>query len=260
VSHELRTPLTSISASLGLLAGGAAGPLPAPAQRLLTIAQANGERLVRLINDILDIEKMESGEPIFDLKPVDIGALVEQAIEAHRDYAGSHGVDVKLGSPSSDAIVIGDADRLNQVLTNLLSNAVKFSSLGKPVVVSIESGGSTVRICVRDYGPGIPDSYRDRIFDKFVQVDATDARRRGGTRLGLSIVREIVNRLGGRVGFEPALDGTIFFVELPKAQSAAQLPVGQSLHRPVSPSAKCDADTVAAAIVANQRLPASCAG
>jgi PAS domain S-box-containing protein len=216
VSHELRTPMTSIAGSLGLLSGGAAGPLPEPAKRLLTIAHSNSQRLVRLINDILDIEKIESGKVVFALRPVELRALTEQAIDANKGFAESFGVSVRLDAAAADAVVRVDPDRMTQVITNLLSNAVKFSPRGDEVLVKIENHGTNVRLSVHDRGPGVPDNYKTRIFEKFVQVDATDARQKGGTGLGLSIVRQIMMRLNGEVGLESAVGvGSVFYVELP---------------------------------------------
>jgi PAS domain S-box-containing protein len=216
VSHELRTPMTSIAGSLGLLAGGAAGPLPDPAKRLLAIAHSNSQRLVRLINDILDIEKIESGKVVFALQPVELKRLTEQAIEANKGFAESFGVVVRLDPASAEAVVRVDPDRMTQVIINLLSNAVKFSPRGEEVVVAVENNGTNTRVTVRDHGPGVPEDYRTRIFEKFVQVDATDARQKGGTGLGLSIVKQIMLRLGGEAGLEPAPGGgSIFHVELP---------------------------------------------
>ncbi len=215
VSHELRTPMTSIAGSLGLLVGGAGGALPDPAKRLLTIAHSNSQRLVRLINDILDIEKMESGKSVFALQPVELRALVEQAIEANRGFAEGYGVSVNLAADAAQGVVRVDPDRMTQVIINLLSNAVKFSPRGQEVVVGIEHKGTTIRVTVRDHGPGIPENYTSRVFEKFVQVDASDARQKGGTGLGLSIVKQIMLRLGGDVGLESAAGGgTIFHVEL----------------------------------------------
>jgi PAS domain S-box-containing protein len=215
VSHELRTPLTSISGSLGLLIGGAAGALPDPAARLLMIAQTNSQRLVRLVNDILDIEKMESNQIAFNFRRVDARALVEQAIEANRGFADGYGVRVRLDPASVAGEVHADADRLAQVVTNLLSNAIKFSPPDGEVTVAIEQRDQEVRISVRDHGPGIPAEFRPHMFEKFAQADATDARRMGGTGLGLSIVKQIVTRLGGSVGFEDAPGGgTVFHVDL----------------------------------------------
>jgi signal transduction histidine kinase len=216
VSHELRTPLTSIAASLGLLIGKLAGILPGPAGRLLSIAYTNSRRLVRLVNDILDIEKLESGRVMFDLTKVDIRLLVEHAIEANRGYAQSLKVRIRLIDSTAVGEVRADADRLVQVVTNLLSNAIKFSPADNEVVVSIEKGTGAIRISVRDHGIGIPEEFRAHLFEKFAQADATNARQNGGTGLGLSIVKQIVERLGGEVGFNDAPGGgTIFYVELP---------------------------------------------
>jgi PAS domain S-box-containing protein len=233
VSHELRTPLTSISGSLALLVGNAAGKLPDPVMRLLTIAHKNSQRLVRLINDILDIEKMESGEVVFVVKRVDVRPLVEQAIEASRAYAESLGVTMRVDASSTSGEVRADPDRLVQVITNLLSNAIKHSPPGEEVVVSITATGDGVRIAVRDHGPGIPASFKSRIYEKFAQADATDSRQKGGTGLGLSIVKSIVTRLRGSTGFSDAPGGgTIFHVELPAWQSAvdATAPPVEEFH------------------------------
>jgi PAS domain S-box-containing protein len=215
VSHELRTPLTSISGSLGLLIGGAAGKLPESAERLLAIAQTNSQRLVRLVSDILDIEKMESNRIAFNFKRVDARALVEQAIEGNRGFADGYGVRVRLDPESATGEVHADPDRLSQVVTNLLSNAIKFSPPDGEVVVAIQQRDHLVRISVRDRGPGIAADFRPHIFEKFAQADASDARRKGGTGLGLSIVKQIVTRLGGTVGFDDAPGGgTVFHVDL----------------------------------------------
>jgi signal transduction histidine kinase len=208
--------LTSISGSLGLLMGKAAGILPEPARRLLEIAHTNSQRLVRLINDILDIEKFESGRVVFDLRRIEVRSLVEKTIEAMKGFAEGHAVRIRIENSSVVADVRADADRLAQVVTNLLSNAVKFSPPGEEVAVTIEKGADIVSISVRDYGPGIPADFKSRVFERFAQAEATNARRQGGTGLGLSIVKQIVERLGGEVGFVDAVgSGTIFHVELP---------------------------------------------
>ena len=217
VSHELRTPLTSIAASLRLLVGGAKGPVPEPIKRLVDLAHANSQRLVRLVNDILDLGAIEAGKMTFSFRRIAIRTLVEQAVEANRPFAESVGVRLTIDAESADADIRVDPDRLVQAITNLLSNAVKFSPRDRDVVVAISAQDDHVRISVRDHGPGIPDDYKARIFDKFVQVDATDARQKGGTGLGLSIVRQIMIRHGGDVGFAPAPGGgTIFHADLPR--------------------------------------------
>jgi len=216
VSHELRTPLTSIAGSLGLLMGNAAGKLPDAVVRLLAIAHTNSQRLVRLVNDILDIEKMESGQIVFKFGRVEVRSLVGQAIEANRGFAKGSDVRIRLEEASVVCDVRADPDRLAQVVTNLLSNAIKFSPANNEVVVAIESGTDLVRISVRDHGPGISADFKPRIFERFAQADATNARQKGGTGLGLSIVKQIVDRLSGEVSFTDAPGGgTIFHVELP---------------------------------------------
>ena len=216
VSHELRTPLTSIAGSLGLLAGGAGGALPAAAAHLIEIAHNNSQRLVRLINDILDVEKIESGQTAFKFKRLATRPLIEQVIDASRGYADGFQVQIRLDGAGATGEVYADPDRLAQVITNLLSNAIKFSPQHGEVLVTIEQSEKTVRIAVRDHGKGIPHEFRPRIFERFAQADGSDARRKGESGLGLSIVRQIMTRLGGTVGFDDASGGgTIFHIDLP---------------------------------------------
>jgi signal transduction histidine kinase len=226
VSHELRTPLTSISGSLGLLMGNAAGSLPKPMARLLAIAHTNSQRLVRLVDDILDIEKMQAGRMVFNFSRVEVRSLVAQAIAANRGFAEGYGVRVRLEDARIPADVRADPDRLLQVVTNLLSNAIKFSPVDHEVVVAIEKGTDMVRFTVRDHGPGIPIDFKPLIFEKFVQADAGFARHKGGSGLGLSIVKQIVDRLSGEVGFADAPGGgTIFHVQLPCWDHVASLAI-----------------------------------
>ena len=221
VSHELRTPLTSIAGSLGLLAGGAGGTLPERAGRLVGIAHANSQRLVRLINDILDIEKIESGQMTFTMEALDTTELARRALEAMQGLAAQLGVELALTAPQTHT-VRGDADRLMQVLSNLISNAAKFSPKGATVdVLVVPLGGGRVRLSVRDHGAGVPESFRERIFTKFAQADGSDTRQLGGTGLGLAICREIVERHGGRIFFEsPPGQGATFHVDLPLLDAA----------------------------------------
>lgn len=220
VSHELRTPLTSIAGSLGLLAGGVAGALPEKAARLIQIAQANSQRLVRLINDILDIEKIESGKLRLEMAPLDLREIAQRSVEGVMGYAGDLGVTLTLsdGEPVS---IRGDSDRLIQVVTNLLSNALKFSPRGGEVKVAVDPETRIARLSVVDQGPGIPDAFRARIFSKFAQADGSDTRAKGGTGLGLAIAREIAERHGGRLWFESAEGyGATFHLDLPLADEA----------------------------------------
>ena len=218
VSHELRTPLTSIAGSLGLINGGAAGELPPKVARLVGIAHSNAARLVRLINDILDIEKIEAGRMQFDIRPLPLDILLQNAVHQSAGLAGQLDVTIELIAPPSNAAVLGDEDRLMQVFANLLSNALKFSPTGGVVTVEVRPLDRRYRIGIADRGSGIPEDFRDRIFGKFAQADSSDTRQKGGTGLGLSIVREIVQRLGGSVSFESSAGrGTVFYVDLPAA-------------------------------------------
>ncbi len=216
VSHELRTPLTSIGGSLALLAGGAVGELHQQAARLVAIAHSNCERLIRLINDLLDIEKIESGKMTFDMRKVTLSAMIHRTTNANRQFARDRDVDIEVGLPPWPQCVIGDPDRLEQVLTNLVSNAIKYSPKGGTVYVTTTQRGGKVRIEVHDRGSGVPEDFRERIFSKFAMADGSDARVRGGTGLGLAIVREIVTRHGGSTGFgDRDGGGSTFWFELP---------------------------------------------
>jgi len=240
VSHELRTPLTSIAGSLGLLMGNAAGGLSKSAERLLEIAHTNSVRLVRLVNDILDVEKLESGHVVFDLRKIQVRPLVEQTVEAIRGYAEGHRVKVRLEAAVAMDDIRADTDRLSQVLTNLMSNAIKFSPPDGEVVIAIEKETEidAVRITVRDHGPGIPVDFKSRIFERFAQADATNARRKGGTGLGLSIAKQIIDRLGGEIGFADAPGGgTVFHVELPIWNEMVDLAGDEQIRRvPTAPT------------------------
>ena len=230
VSHELRTPLTSIAGSLGLLAGGAAGVLPDKAARLIGIAQSNSQRLVRLINDILDIEKLESGQMALRLERVDLRELAMRSIDAVSGMASDHKVQVELDGRAT-ATVMGDMDRLIQVIVNLLSNALKFSPSGETVTVRLMvDDGPTVTLTVLDRGPGVPEAFRSRIFEKFAQADSSDTRQRGGTGLGLAISREIAERHGGRLWFDPdPSHGAVFHLQLPRV---AAVPIHNRVDGP----------------------------
>lgn len=218
VSHELRTPLTSIRGSLGLIAGGVAGELPEKAQMLVEIAAKNCERLVRLINDILDVEKIESGTMGFRFAALELMPLVEQAVEVNRAYAEELGVELRIVEPVDGARVWADADRVLQVMTNLLSNAAKFSPRGETVEIAARRGeAGTLRVAVTDHGPGIPPEFQPLVFERFAQADSSSTRQKGGTGLGLSISKAIAERHGGRVSFEsePGV-ATTFTFELPE--------------------------------------------
>ena len=221
VSHELRTPLTSIHGALGLLDGGAAGAVSDQGKQLIQVAYQNSDRLVRLIDDILDVEKLEAGKMIFNLCEMDVAGLLKRALDLNLVYADKYGVTLKCcGDRAPDARIVVDADRFAQVIANLISNAVKFSPKSETVTIDAKVCEEGVRFSVTDRGPGIPDDFHDRIFQHFTQADSSDTRQKGGTGLGLSISKAIVENLGGTIGFkniEPC--GTTFFFVLPQADS-----------------------------------------
>jgi PAS domain S-box-containing protein len=257
VSHELRTPLTSISGSLGLLMGQWAGKLPESAARLLSIAHKNSQRLVRLINDILDIEKIESGHVVFNLSQIGLRQLVEQAIEGNRGFAEGYGVRVRLDAASKGGEVNVDPDRLSQVITNLLSNAIKFSAPDQEVLVAVEKNGNIFRVSVRDHGVGIPAAFKPHIFEKFAQADATDSRQKGGTGLGLNIAKQIVERLGGTIGFADAPGGgTNFHIELPASDGADAADIDLEAGHSTVRILLCEDDREAAAALRERLRPA----
>ncbi len=218
VSHELRTPLTSIRGSLGLILGALSSSLAPKVKDLLEIAQSNCERLVLLVNDILDIEKFSAGQMRFELQTVPLAGLVLQAVEANEGYARKFHVHIELKPVDPGCEVNVDPDRFIQVMSNLLSNAAKYSPQGGAVRVQTELGGDRVRISVRDEGPGIPEDFRDRIFEKFSQADASSTREKSGTGLGLHIAKRFVEHMHGRIGFDSeAGRGSTFWIELPVA-------------------------------------------
>ncbi len=219
VSHELRTPLTSIRGSLGLLEGGVAGTLPPKAGELVRIARTNSDRLIRLINDILDLDKMEAGRLELRREAIEVGPLVEVVVAEMSGYAQQAGVVVEAEVGPCEP-VHGDRDRLAQVLVNLVSNAIKFSPEGERVRVraqpSPSPGSGRVRLSVTDQGPGIARADVPKLFQKFHQLDASDARRRGGSGLGLVIAKTLVEAHHGHIGVDSEIDrGSTFYFELP---------------------------------------------
>lgn len=215
VSHELRTPLTSIRGSLGLVLGGVAGELPQQARHLIDIAYSNCERLVELINDILDVEKIAAGKLAFKYRVQPIMDLVEQALESNQAYGQEFGVSFKLTQRAEGKVKV-DPNRLLQVMANLLSNAAKFSPRDSQVEIAVDSLGESVRVSVLDHGEGIPQEFHDHIFKKFSQADSSDIRQKGGTGLGLVICKSIIENMGGTIDFESKEgQGCRFFYELP---------------------------------------------
>lgn len=221
-SHELRTPLTAIYASLDMLHSGMGGELPADARELIGISLKSAERLVRLVNDVLDVEKIESRSMAYHRVPQPMLPLVEQAITATQSYADQYQVQFELNAAAENAVVSVDADRIIQVIVNLLSNAAKFSPAGGAVVlVNVRQLPGSVRVSVMDAGSGIPEGFRDRIFQRFAQVDASDRRQKGGTGLGLSICKSIIEEHQGTIDFvSEAGKGCEFYFDLPPAPRA----------------------------------------
>lgn len=218
VSHELRTPLTSILGALSLLAAGAGGTLPSGAAELAEVAKRNGERLSRLIDDVLDLTKLEGNRMPFHLRTVLLPPLIEEAIHANTSYAQRAGVRIALEHAAHTHPVQVDPDRFLQVMANLLSNAIKHSPKDSVVRIVLQTSGNAMLIQVIDKGPGIDKNFKDKLFEKFSQADSSDRRALGGTGLGLFITRMLVEKMGGAIFAESgAQEGTVFTVRLPCA-------------------------------------------
>ncbi len=229
VSHELRTPLTSIHGSLKLLATGRLGHLYPEGEQMLEIADENTDRLVRLVNDVLDLQSMESGLVSLDSEICDAGNLIRQASEAMQGLAQQHSIILKYSLVSLS--VYANSDYILQTLTNLISNAIKFSSAGDTVYLTASADddpafppmadpslSNAVLFQVQDQGRGIPPDKLESIFGRFQQIDASDSRQKGGTGLGLAICQQIIERHGGKIWAESTLGkGSIFYFTLPRA-------------------------------------------
>jgi signal transduction histidine kinase len=220
VSHELRTPLTAIRGSLGLLANGVYDQKPQRGKRMLQIAATQTDRLVRLVNDILDLGRLESGRVTLVKQCCDASVLMLQSIDAMRANAEQHGIILKV--LPIHVQVWAAPDSIIQTLTNLISNAIKFSTLGSTIWLTAEltknASTSCVLFQVRDQGRGIPENKLESIFGQFQQVDASDSRKKGGTGLGLAICRNIVQQHGGQIWAESTLgEGSSFYFTLPLA-------------------------------------------
>ncbi len=234
VSHELRTPLTSLRGSLGLLSGGIMGKLPVEADELVGIAARNAERLALLINDILDLQKIESGKIHMDIRACELAEIIERSVQEMSAMADAK--EIEISAASADFKIMADPDRMVQVLDNLLSNAIKFSPGGSRVFIDASRENGNVVVSVRDQGEGISDSFRERIFDKFQQADSSVTRNKSGTGLGLAICKAIVEGHGGEICFESKVgEGTTFFFTVSAAKS----------ERPeVKPPVSIDAENV----------------
>ncbi|WP_444997260.1 ATP-binding protein [Aliikangiella sp. IMCC44359] len=216
VSHELRTPLTSIRGALGLILGKASEYLPEKFFNMLEVAHRNSERLTLLINDILDLEKLDSEQLEFEFTNVNLVNLIERSIEDNEAFAKKHSVTLYFINDNKEASVIADEHRLQQVLANLLSNAIKYSPANEKVKILLDRKDAEWRITVQDSGSGVPKEFHNRIFKRFAQADSSDTRQKGGTGLGLSIAKAIIERHNGTINYvsKPGR-GTRFYFDLP---------------------------------------------
>jgi PAS domain S-box-containing protein len=218
LSHELRTPLTSIIGSLQLINNGVVGAVDQDVAEMTVVAERNGQRLLDLINDLLDIERIESGKLTLVPELIAIDEVVREAMVLNKAFAERFGVRFELASSLPGRSVLADRKRLLQVMTNLLSNAAKFSPEGDAVEIRMDETGPRVRVEVQDHGPGIPEAFRSRIFGRFAQADSTASRQKGGTGLGLAICKRLIEMMRGRIGFEDRPGGgTTFWFELPRS-------------------------------------------
>ncbi|MDA3889640.1 MAG: HAMP domain-containing sensor histidine kinase, partial [Allgaiera sp.] len=219
VSHELRTPLTSIKGSLDLANSGILGEVPEELKRVLSIAAKNSQRLAKLVDDLLDVQKIEAGKMEFHFEKLNVTELVKEADETAAGYADKLNIHVTTILPAQELIIQGDHSRLIQVMNNLLSNAIKFSKESGSVQVRVKSNGNRVRISVHDTGLGIPENVRDRMFLSFSQVDSSDKRKVEGSGLGLIIAKRIVEQHEGTIDYTSEQGvGSTFYVELPLLQ------------------------------------------
>jgi PAS domain S-box-containing protein len=224
VGHELRTPLTSIRGSLGLLEAGVAGELPQEAREMVGIARENTDRLVRLVNDTLDLERLQGGRVDIEPRPVTAGELLTTTARVVQPVADAAGVE--LDWEADELELMADADRVVQALVNLVANAVKFSPPGACVRTSVQELDGEALVSIQDKGRGIPEDQLETIFERFRQVVATDAREKGGTGLGLAIARAIVEQHAGRIWAESTPgEGATFRFTLPLSRSASAIAV-----------------------------------
>lgn len=264
VSHELRTPLTAISGALGILVNGLAGNLPEQSRRMIQIAHNNSQRLIHLVNDLLDMEKLVAGKMHFDIQPHMLLPLIQQSIESNAAFAQQYGVTYEL-IDGNDVKVLVDHQRLLQVLANYLSNAAKFSPFNDVVIIHLEIRFGSVRVTVTDKGPGVPDNFRTRLFQKFSQADSSDTRQKGGTGLGLAICKEIIERMGGTVGVESTPGkGASFYFDLPCEDTTQKIPSSRVEPKKIKPHllvVEDDAETaeVLVAALSAQEYDVDCA-
>jgi signal transduction histidine kinase len=220
ISHELRTPLTSVQATLSMITKGMYGNLSESGEKRVRSAESSAARLIMLINDLLDIEKMEAGKLSMTYLDVDLSEIVERSIESLRGFAEEHEIALKL-TEKLPVKVLGDSDRLVQVMVNLLSNAIKFSKNGTEVEVKITENCGSIEVYVIDHGSGIPEGYEQKIFEKYEQVPHIKGTKIGGTGLGLPICKAIIDQHGGALAVRPTPGGgSTFWFSIPRVGGA----------------------------------------
>ena len=221
MSHEIRTPLNSVLALTQLLREGVAGPLTVDQRKYLQVIERNGHGLLHLINDVLDLSRIEAGHLEMDTEDLDLAPHVELVVEALAPLAAGKNLDLIVNLPPELPAARGDPDRFRQILTNLIGNAIKFTESGGQVMIGAEAHPETIVVVVTDTGVGIPDRHRDKIFQEFYQVDQTLVRRQGGTGLGLAIARRLARLMGGDITVESVVSrGSRFSISLPRASGA----------------------------------------
>ena len=202
VSHELRTPLTAIRGSIGLMLGGALGDLPKRTEDMARICQQNSERLLFLVNDLLDMQKIEQGQLEVNMIPVDASILLQECLQNMQSYAQEFGPKLVLNDQAPHAVISVDSDRLQQVIANLIANAVKFSPKNSVVMLSIRCEEQQLVIGVQDQGSGIPSDFVSKIFEPFVQREHHATKSHSGTGLGLSICKKLVDHMHGQISLQ----------------------------------------------------------
>ena len=247
MSHEIRTPLNSVLALTQLLREGVAGPLTVDQRKYLQVIERNGHGLLHLINDVLDLSRIEAGHLEMDTEDLDLAPHVESVVEALLPLAAGKNLDLIVNLPPELPAARGDPDRFRQILTNLIGNAIKFTESGGQVMIGAEAHAEEIVVVVTDTGVGIPDRHRDKIFQEFYQVDQTLVRRQGGTGLGLAIARRLARLMGGDITVESVVSrGSRFSVTLPRASSAqargegpgSKAPGGSAATAPDAPQAR----------------------
>jgi len=230
VSHELRTPLTSIKGALRLIEGGIAGDVSDDALTLVNVATTETERLIRIVNDILDLKKIEAGKLELRFDDVDAIHVLNDALDGIDGMAKEFGIELKNDTRIASGILHCDKDRIIQVLHNLISNAIKFSPEGETVTLQLSETDEGLKFSVKDHGSGIPESQAHKLFGRFQQLDSSDTRQQGGTGLGLAISKAIIKEHAGTIGFESVVgEGSVFWFMLPakqvKSLNSGDLPI-----------------------------------